>query len=92
MTGTPARWHGAAARSVRSASAMSTLRPESLIAYSISSSTHHALSETETAPIERMAAKAIDPLGEVAHRDADAVAGPHAVAVDQACPRASRRP
>ena len=53
------------------------------MAYSSSSSVHHALSDTETAPIERIAAKAIDPLGQVAHRDAHAVALLHAEVVHQ---------
>jgi hypothetical protein len=55
----PSRAQVAAQRSARSASAISTFGVESPSAKSSSSAVHHALSETDTAPMPWMPAKAI---------------------------------
>ena len=54
---TPRRAQAVRVRSTRSGSATSTLAPESSRPKSSSSSVHHALSDTDTAPIEVAAAK-----------------------------------
>ncbi len=53
------------------------------MAYSISSSTHHALSETETAPIDRIAAKEITHSGRLRIAMPTRSPGRDAVAVHQ---------
>ena len=59
------------------------MAPESSRAKSSSSSVHHALSDTDTAPIDVMAAKAMTHSGKLRMRDGDPVAGLHAVALDE---------
>src|SRR3954463_8707519 len=51
----PSRRHGFIARAMRSSSAINSKAPQSSRAYSISSSTQNAFSDTETPPIDTMA-------------------------------------